>query len=190
MSQELLTTGWTAPNVGTVTYGSDGITMVNSTTASQWIYSDYIPLPQGTGMTYESDFDISVSANNQVYIQIERFNASKGSISNNAADTPVSYKPSSNTSHVRYKSTRNISTFDSPAQQTAFIRIRMCSGYQATIGTMVIHNYSLRAIPSSNNQHVSITKQGQALCDHLREHNNNAAFGKDGFIYGNNLYEY
>lgn len=189
MSQELLTTGWTAPNVGTVTYSSDGITMINSTTASQWIYTDFIPLPHATGMTYETDFDISVSPNNQIYIQIERFNANKTSISNNAADTPISYKPTATATHVRYKSTRNIATFDSPAQDTAFIKVRMCSGYQATTGIMVVHSYSLRAV-SGTTQNVSINKQGQMLCDHAREHSSGASIGKDGFIYGNEIYEY
>lgn len=189
MSQELLITGWTAPNIGTVTYSNDGITMINSTTASQWIYSDYIPLPHGTNMTYESDFNISVSPNNQVYIQIERFNSNKGSISNNAADTLVSYKPTATASYVQYKSTRNIATFDSPAQDTAYIRVRMCSGYQATTGIMVVHSWSLKAI-NGNNQSISITKQGQLLNDHSTERNGITSFGKTGNLYTNTIYEY
>lgn len=188
MSQELLTTDWSKRSGSTLTKDSNGLTISGSGTT--WIETDFIPLPTGSGITYEYDFDISVTANDQVYIQIERYNASKGTISNNAATNCVSgYKPTVDVHHVRYKGTIGLATFDSPAQTTAYIKVRACNGYSGTSGTHIIHSWSLRAV-SGTNQNVSITKQGQALCDHFREHDNNAAFGKDGFIYGNNLYEY
>lgn len=191
MSQELIaSTDWfKSSGSGTFEKTVDGLIIDGGTT---WIYTtDYIPLPIGNNIIYEYDFDISVTANNQVYIQIERFNANKGSISNNAATNCVGgYKPTTNISHARYKGTIALATFDSPAQVTSYIRVRACTGYNGTTGTHIIHSWSLRATANGNVKTASIQKNGQLITDHFRENTINASFGKDGFVYSNNFYEY
>ena len=189
MSQELLAgQDWVkASGTATFTKSADGLKLEGGL---GWIYTDFISLPNSSGTTYEYDFDISVTANDQVYIQIERFNSAKGSISNNAATNCVSgYKPAADVSHVRYKGTIALATFDSPAQNTAFIKVRICNGYNSTTGTHIIHNWSLKAV-SGTRQNPSINKLGQMVTDHYREHTNVASFGKDGVIYGQEFYEY
>jgi len=47
---------------GTFEKTANGLVITGGTT---WIYTtDYIPLPTGSNITYEYDFDISVTANN------------------------------------------------------------------------------------------------------------------------------
>ena len=141
-------------------------------------------------MIYEYDFDISVTANDQVYIQIERFNANKGTISNGAATNCVSgYKPTTDVSHVRYKGTIDIATFDSPAQDTAFIRVRACNGYNSTSGTFIIHSWSLKAV-NGDRQGISVSKNGILLADSFRENYGIASFNKSGLVEGQHIYEY
>ena len=190
MNQELIQMSdwYKTSGSGTFEKTANGLVITGGTT---WIYTtDYIPLPTGSNITYEYDFDISVTANNQVYIQIERFNVNKGTISNNAATNCVGgYKPTSDVNHVRYKGTISLATFDNPAQTTAYIRVRACTGYSGTTGTHIIHSWSLRAI-SDTTKTPSIQKNGELITEHLREHYTDASFGKDGFVYGNNFYEY
>ena len=192
MSKELLTTDWYKNSgSGTFTTSNDGLKI--ETTNATWIYTrEYISLPVGNGITYEYDFDVSVTANNQVYIQIERFNADKGTISNNAATNCIGgYKPTTDVSHVRYKGTIALATFgNDPIQNTAFIRVRACGGYSNTSGTFIIHSWSLRTITNGTRQTASINKQGQMITDYYRENFLNASFDKDGFIEGQQLYEY
>ena len=191
MSQELLLTDWSkSSGTGTFEKSPNGELILSGNLV--WIYTDYIALPTGTGYTYLYDFDISITANNQVYIQVERFDANKGTISNNAATNIVSgFKPTDDISHKIYKGSIDIGTFNN-GTTTAFIRVRMCSGYNSTTGTHIIHNWSLRAVQNNNIQNVSIKKNGQMITDYFKEKINitNAAFNKNGFVESEHLYEY
>ena len=61
MNTELITTNWKKTSgTGTYVQTSDGITMTGGLI---WLCTDYISLPTGTGITYEFDYDISVTAN-------------------------------------------------------------------------------------------------------------------------------
>lgn len=190
MSQELLTNVNWIQRSGTGTYvkTSDGITLNGGLI---WVVaSDFIPLPTGNNIIYEYDFDVSVTANNTIYIQIERYNINKGTISNNAATNCISaYKPTTDTSHARFKGTISLATFDNPAQNTAFIKIRTCNGYNSTTGTYTLHSWSLKAI-NNDRQNISTNKNGQLLSDSLRENYNNVSFNKSGLIEGQHIYEY
>lgn len=189
MSQELISSAdWLKySGDGTFTETQNGIVLSGSLV---WIRTSFISLPRATNMIYEYDFDISVTANDQVYIQIERFNANKESIANNAATNCISgYKPTADVSNVRYKGTIDIATFDSPAQDTAFIRVRMCGGYNNTTGTFIIHSWSLKAI-NNNRQGISVQKNGILIADSFRENYGVASFNKSGLVEGQHLYEY
>ncbi len=187
MSQELLLTDWTQ-NSGTGTFDKSSGELVLSGGLA-WIYTDYIELPTGTGITYKYDFDISVTANNQVFIQIERFDADKNSISNNAAVNIVKgYKPTSNASHQRYVGNIDIATFNN-GTTTAYIRCRICNGYNSTTGTHIVHNWSLRAMLGTT-QTPLIDKNGLMLADYFKEKYGQAGFVKTGFAEGGNFYEY
>ena len=190
MSQELLICNFTdSANTNYWEYNTDGLYMKTKGSAV-WLYTPYIELPPAT--TYEYDFIVSIEANNQVYIQIERFNASKGSISNNAATNCIGgVKPSSTLLYTRYKGTIALATFGSgdSIQNTKYIRVRIGNNYNNTSGYFKIHTWSLRAI---NNDITSqqVKKTGQLITDHFRESYDNAAFSKNGFVDGGQFYEY
>lgn len=192
MSQELISSvDWfKSSGPGTLEKTINGL-VISGGTGATWIYTtDYIPLPRATGMIYEYDFDVSVTANDQVYIQIERFNADKGTISNSAATNCIGgYKPTADVSHVRYKGTIALATFGDPAQDTAFIRVRACNGYNNTTGTFIVHSWSLKAI-NNNRQGISVQKNGILIADSFRENYGVASFNKSGLVEGQHLYEY
>ena len=184
MSQELLLTNMTKySGSGTMTINNNGIILTNTI----HIKSDYIELPSAT--FYEFDTIISCDAGNTVYLQIERFDADKNTITNDAAyiaadglgtiSTPINYK--------RYKKIVNIKTF-STSSITKYIRFRALNGYNSTTGTLIIHTWSLRAI--NENIVPQVKKNGQMCSDHFRESYKNASISKNGFIDSNNFYEY
>lgn len=187
MSQELLNTSWKKTSGTNFTTSSEGLILDGT---GVWIYGDYIPLPVGTGITYEYEIICSIDANNQVYFQIERFNANKGSISNNAAVNCIGgVKPTTAVDHGIYRGTLNLATFGDN-QQTAYIRPRACTGYNSTTGVFKIHTYSLRAI-NGTSQTASIKKNGECLSSHLRETGmKQGSFSQNGFINAENFYEY
>lgn len=182
MSQELLLTDWWKES-GSGTFDKIAGELVLSG-GLVWIYTDYIPLPTGTGYIYKFDFDISVTANNQVYIQVERFDANKGTISNNAATSIVGgFKPTVDTNHKINKGSINIGTFNN-GTTTAFIRVRICNGYNSTTGTHIIHNWSLRAVCDDETQ-PSIKKSGIIVADHFKEKTGGtASITETGFVEG------
>ena len=187
MNKELLTTDWTLTS-GTATFSktAEGLKLEGGL---GWIHTDFIPLPTGTGITYEYDIEISLTANDQIYFQIERFDSDKGSISNNAATNCISgYKPTADVEHVRYIGTIDLATFNG-GTATAFIKARACNGYSSTSGTLVINNWSLKAVAATR-ANPSITKNGQLKVEQSRENYLNASFNKNGLIEGQHLYEY
>ncbi len=188
MSKELLNTNWVKySGAGTFEKTFEGLIISGTAT---YIRGDYIPLITGSGITYEYEFICSIDANNQVYIQIERFDENKTSISNNAAVNCIGgVKPTTAIDHGHYKGTLSLATFGDN-QQTAFIRPRAICGYNSTSGTFKIHNWSLRAI-SGTTQTASIKQNGQCISDYMREaQEKKASFGKNGFINAENFYEY
>lgn len=189
MNKELLiNTTWTKTSgSGSFIRNEDGFTITSVSTDATWVKSDYIPLPQSG--TFEFDFICSVTANNQVYIQIERYDENKGTISNNAAANCISgYKPTQNITKQRFKGIIDISTFNSNTT-TAYIKVRMCSGYSSTEGTFIIHNYSLRNI-NGDKKTPSINKKGQLISDSIRENCPIPSFNKAGFVDSTDFYEY
>lgn len=188
MSQELLLTDWRKDS-GSGTFDKSTGELVLSG-GLVWIYTDYIALPTGNGYTYQYDFDISVTANDQVYIQIERFDINKSSISNNAATNIVGgFKPTADTNHKIYRGNIDIGTFNS-GTVTGFIRVRICNGYSSTTGTHTIHNWSLRTV-NNNITNPKVQQNGIVISDYFKEKTaGNASFNKNGFIEGRQIYEY
>lgn len=193
MSQELLNCQWERwGNVGTVTFDSNGITLIDNTTSTgtNWIRTEYIKLPTGGGRQFQYDFDVSITAGNRVFIQIERFDSNKNTGSNNSAIGCGlnGITPSTDIVHQRYKGIVTISDISS-SQPTNYIRIRIGCGYSTTTGTFIIHSWSLKSIDSIYTN--SIQKIGQLKSDSFRENYNNlASFNKNGFVEGQCFYEY
>lgn len=191
MSQELLICDFTNSSyINNYSYSSDGL-LIGSRGGAFWLYTPYIELPPAASYLY--DFIVSIDANNQVYIQIERFNANKGSISNNAATNCISgVKPSTTINYGRYKGSIALATFGSgdSVQDTKYIRVRIGNNYNSTSGQFKIHSWSLRAV-NNDITPTDLKKSGIIHTDQFRETNNSRAFfSKNGFVDGGQFYEY
>ena len=190
MSQELLVCNFEEiSNKNYYYYDKEGL-HITSKGSAVWVYTPFILLPKVT--YFEYDFIVSIEAQNQVYIQIERFNANKTSISNNAAINCIGgVKPSTNINYTRYKGQLNLATFGSGSsiQNTAYIKIRIGNNYNNTSGAFIIHNWSLKPVTNNINT-VKILKNGQITTDLFRENQKTSSFEKKGFINSFQFYEY
>lgn len=171
-------------------YDSNGLHFIQKGSTT-WVYSPYIELPSAT--TYQYDFLISAEqASNTIYLQVERFNENKESITNNAALNCIGgITPSSDLIYARYKGTLNLATFGSGSeiQNTKYIRIRICNNYGSSkTGTFILHSWSIKAI-NNDLKTGKFLKTGQLETESFRE-SNNASISKNGFIDGENFYEY
>lgn len=171
-------------------YNSNGLNFIQKGSTTR-VYSPYIELPSAT--TYQYDFLISAEqANNTIYLQVERFNENKESITNNAALACINgLTPSSDLIYVRYKGTLNLATFGSGSdvQNTKYIRVRIFNNYGSSkTGTFILHSWSIKAI-NNDLKNTQIMKNGQILSESFRE-SNTASISKNGFVDSANFYEY
>ena len=156
-------------------------------TGSSSIGSDYIKI-NPTGKTYYYDFELSIDANNQIYLGFERFDAAKTSRSNSACMYAVAVKPSTAVSHVHYHGTINIGTaFDSNTPVDT-IAVRILNDWSGAAGrSMTVHKMSLREV--STLQNTKINKQGQTITTELIEMNDKFRVQKNGIIEANEFIE-
>lgn len=147
----------------------------------------YIPVFP-TGKTYYYDIDYSVNAGNQLYIQVERYDANKTTRTNQGAITILSTKPSSDVSHKHIFGTVDLST--DTVNPCAFICLRILNGWYGTesgvTGISTIHNISIKEVSSFQNPKVH--KNGILLLDELKEYQK-ASFYKNGYIEASTFIE-
>lgn len=155
------------------------------------IDDNYILLPTGDNITYEYDIVCSIDAGDKVYVQLERYDINKTTISNSGAINCIAgIQPTADLSYARYKGTITFPDL-SDGNPTVYIRLRILNGNNSTTGTAIFHSISLRAITNNNIQTASAQKNGQAITDHIRELKlSNARFTKNGFIDSPQFYEY
>lgn len=147
-----------------------------------------------TGKTYYYDMTLSVSAGNQAYVGISRFDANKGSAANEGCVYIYSTKPTSDIIKQRFFGTVNLGTTANGSNPLAYITLRVLNGWSGSIDAanaeMTIHNISLREVDTATGiTTASIIKTGVASSDSIREYDGNARITKNGFIEANELIE-
>lgn len=146
-------------------------------TGSSSVSTPYIPISP-SGKTYYYDLDVSVDANNQVYIGFERYDANKTARSNNATVYVMSPKPSTALTHQRYRGTVNLST--DGVNPCAFITLRILNDWSgAASRSMTVHKISLREVTTI--QSPKLYKTGIFTVDKLNEHLKSSLY-KNGFV--------
>ena len=146
-------------------------------TGSSSVSTPYIPISP-SGKTYYYDLDVSVDANNQVYIGFERYDANKTARSNNATVYVMSPKPSTALTHQRYRGTVNLST--DGVNPCAFITLRILNDWSgAASRSMTVHKISLREVTTI--QSPKLYKTGIFTVDELNEHLKSSLY-KNGFV--------
>ena len=153
----------------------------------------YIPVSP-TGKTYYYDMTLSVSAGNQAYVGICRFDANKGSASNEGCIYIYSTKPTSDIVKQRFFGTVNLGTTANGLNPLAYITLRVLNGWSGSTNAanaeMTIHNISLREVDTATGiTTASIIKTGVISSDSIREYDGNARIIKNGFIEANELIE-
>ena len=156
-------------------------------TGSSSIGSDYIKI-NPTDKTYYYDFELSIDANNQIYLGFERFDAAKTSRSNSACMYAVAVKPSTAVSHAHYHGTINIGTPFDANTPVDTIAVRILNDWSSANGrSMTVHKMSLREV--STLQNTKINKQGQTIITELIEMNDKFRIQKNGIIETNEFLE-
>lgn len=146
-------------------------------TGSSSVSTPYIPISP-SGKTYYYDLDVSVDANNQVYIGFERYDVNKTARSNNATVYVMSPKPSTALTHQRYRGTVNLST--DGVNPCAFITLRILNDWSgAASRSMTVHKISLREVTTI--QSPKLYKTGIFTVDELNEHLKSSLY-KNGFV--------
>ena len=156
-------------------------------TGSSSIGSNYIKI-NPTGSTYYYDFEVSIDANNQVYIGFERFDAAKTSRSNSACVYAIAPKPSTTLSHAHYHGTVNIGAAFDANTPVDTIAVRILNDWSSANGRpMTVHKMSLREV--STLQNTKINKQGKVITTELIEMNDKFRVHKNGIIETNEIIE-
>ena len=156
-------------------------------TGGSSIGSNYIKI-YPTGSTYYYDFEVSIDANNQVYIGFERFDAAKTSRSNSACVYAIAPKPSTALSHAHYHGTVNIGTAFDANTPVDTIAVRILNDWSGANGrSMTVHKISLREV--STLQNTKINKYGQVNTTELIEMNDKFRVHKNGIIETNEIVE-
>ena len=174
-SNTMLTASYTSATVPYTGYNNGEVYLSGKSTS---IGSPYIPISP-SNHTYYYDFDISISANNQIYIGFERYDAEKTARSNAATAYIITRKPNEDINHAHYSGIVDLTT--DGVNPTDTIRLRILNGWASADSSyeLTIHSMSLREV--STIQQPQLQKNGIFALDELKEYQK-AAFYKNGFV--------